>query len=90
MLNKDILVRASWREVLSNAGDLHVLDTRPGRDRCSGKHRLAQLSTHELAFDTRSLRDVDRGLGRANRGLHLESANQDDDMNGHSITQLIG
>jgi hypothetical protein len=78
------LVRLScWREVLSNACDLHILETLPWRDCRSREHRLSQFPAHEFAMRARPPRHINRGLGSARRRLRPKGANQDEYMYRH-------
>jgi hypothetical protein len=71
--------------MVADAGDLHVFETLAWRDRRPGKHRLSHFSAHKLVFHARPLCDVNRGVSRANRGLRLERANENNDMNRHRV-----
>jgi hypothetical protein len=71
------------RAMFANAGNLHVFETLARRDRGACQHRLSQLSAHQFVLYAWSLRDVDRSLGGTNRGLHLQRADEDDDVDGH-------
>ena len=62
--------------LIADAGNLHVFDALPRRERGAGKKGLAHLSAHELVGDARTLCHVDCRFRRAGGGLRLQRADQ--------------